>query len=78
MPNGFTDILANSVVESTLSDDNDSGSSNGSELDVHFSFPELDTAIRAAIDKYQAVFPKLNFSSPKVCKVNPSTCLHVD
>ncbi|CAL1695946.1 unnamed protein product [Somion occarium] len=30
-----------------------------------FAFPELDGKIRRAISKYGAVFPKLNFSSPR-------------
>jgi hypothetical protein len=30
-----------------------------------YAFPELDAQIRACIDMYGAVFPKLNFSSPK-------------
>jgi hypothetical protein len=30
-----------------------------------YAFPELDTRIRAVINEYGAVFPKLNFSSPK-------------
>lgn len=32
----------------------------------HFSFPELDNEIRQAVSEYGAVFPKLNFSSPRV------------
>ncbi|KAG8214703.1 hypothetical protein J3R82DRAFT_9788 [Butyriboletus roseoflavus] len=55
-----------SVADSTLSDEDEGESSDRSEPEVeHFSFPELDAGIRVAIDKYQAVFPKLNFSSPK-------------
>ena len=30
-----------------------------------YAFPELDAQIRAVIKEYGAVFPKLNFSSPK-------------
>lgn len=57
-----------SVAESTLSDDGESETSGSSEPEApHFAFPELDAGIRVAIEKYQAVFPKLNFSSPKVC-----------
>jgi hypothetical protein len=34
---------------------------------ARYSFPELDAQIRATINEYGgAVFPKLNFSSPKV------------
>ncbi|KAF8133914.1 D123-domain-containing protein [Boletus edulis] len=62
VPEGSEDAVA----ESTLSDEDESESSDKSEPEgQHFSFPELDAAIRDAIDKYQAVFPKLNFSSPK-------------
>ncbi|KAF8558299.1 D123-domain-containing protein [Imleria badia] len=62
IPEGSEDVVA----ESTLSDEDESESSDVSEPEgQRFSFPELDAEIRAAIDKYQAVFPKLNFSSPK-------------
>jgi len=30
-----------------------------------YAFPELDAQIRVAISEYEAVFPKLNFTSPK-------------
>jgi D123 len=30
-----------------------------------YTFPQLDARIRGSIDEYGAVFPKLNFSSPK-------------
>ena len=34
---------------------------------MRYAFPELDFQIRATIEEYGgAVFPKLNFSSPKV------------
>ncbi|KAN0087681.1 D123 domain containing protein [Tylopilus felleus] len=62
VPEGSEDVVA----ESTLSDKDESESSDRSEPEgQRFSFPELDAGIRAAIEKYQAVFPKLNFSSPK-------------
>jgi hypothetical protein len=59
---------------STLEDDNadhDSDSDNDGEAiasaAVRYAFPELDAQIRAVIEDYGgAVFPKLNFSSPKV------------
>ena len=41
---------------------------------VCFAFPELDDKIRQAILEYGAVFPKLNFSSPRV-SVPPSHSL---
>jgi len=54
-------------AESTLSDDDDGYESDdeGEEL-KKFAFPELDQKIRECIKEYGAVFPKLNFSSPKV------------
>ncbi|KAI0272936.1 D123-domain-containing protein [Russula aff. rugulosa BPL654] len=54
--------------ESTLEDDDDCDSDDGAPASfaARYSFPELDTQIRATIDEYGgAVFPKLNFSSPK-------------
>ncbi|KAH8824928.1 D123-domain-containing protein [Flagelloscypha sp. PMI_526] len=51
--------------ESQLSDDEDSASEDSDEPSESFSFPDLDAQIRACIDNYTAVFPKLNFSSPK-------------
>ncbi|KAI9462262.1 cytoplasmic protein [Boletus coccyginus] len=62
VPEGSEDTVA----KSTLSDEDESESFDRSEPEVHhFSFPELDARIRAAVDEYQAVFPKLNFTSPK-------------
>lgn len=54
-----------------LSDDEDEMDDSASELDggygrERFAFPELDEKIRQAISEYGAVFPKLNFSSPRV------------
>ena len=43
--------------------DSDDESDDGRQR--HFSFPELDEQIRACITEYGAVFPKMNFSSPK-------------
>lgn len=59
-------------AESTLSDDEgegegeDSDGSEDGEVRRRFAFPELDAQIRECIRTYGAVFPKLNFSSPKV------------
>ena len=50
-------------------DDDDSsqeGEDDDEETGEQFSFPELDAQIRQAITDYGAVFPKLNFTSPKV------------
>lgn len=58
-----------SPVESGLSDDEDSEDDDNDEDEQprrKFAFPELDTKIREAVKQYGAVFPKLNFSSPRV------------
>ncbi|KAF8635993.1 hypothetical protein AX15_000155 [Amanita polypyramis BW_CC] len=60
VPEGSEDV----PFQSELSDDEDE------EPDVDnqapkFAFPELDAEIRGCIKEYGAVFPKLNFSSPK-------------
>lgn len=56
-------------AESTLSDDeNDDGSGDDVDDDSrrkHYAFPDLDFLIRQCVKDYEAVFPKLNFSSPK-------------
>lgn len=52
-------------AEKTLAEDEDESDSTSSGGDW-FSFPELDDRIRRAIKEYGAVFPKLNFSSPRV------------
>ncbi|KAI6151591.1 D123-domain-containing protein [Pisolithus tinctorius] len=63
VPDGSEDV----VVESTISDDDDDDDEYEDTAIVgeHFSFPELDERIRSVIREYKAVFPKLNFSSPK-------------
>ncbi|KAF9013479.1 D123-domain-containing protein, partial [Cyathus striatus] len=60
IPQGSDDIPA----ESTLSDDEDDSDSDG-EPPKQYSFPELDQQIRECIKEYGAVFPKLNFTSPR-------------
>jgi hypothetical protein len=61
-------------VESTLSDDEKEDISDESDdddpLPPKYHFPELDKHIRGCIEQYGAVFPKLNFSSPKVSEGN--------
>lgn len=61
-------------AESTLSD-NEQGDADASDEDSdgedaqpqkHYAFPDLDQRIRECVKEYEAVFPKLNFSSPKV------------
>ncbi|KAI6151618.1 D123-domain-containing protein [Pisolithus tinctorius] len=62
VPEGSEDV----AVESTISDDDDGGEHDDTTTtEEHFSFPELDERIRSVIREYKAVFPKLNFSSPK-------------
>ncbi|KAG6866291.1 hypothetical protein C0991_006387 [Blastosporella zonata] len=50
-------------AESNLSDEDNDGDED--EECPSFAFPELDTRIRECVATYEAVFPKLNFSSPK-------------
>jgi hypothetical protein len=55
--------------ESSLSDDEeDANESSDDEEEPRrkFAFPELDAKIREVVKQYGAVFPKLNFSSPRV------------
>jgi hypothetical protein len=63
------------AVESTLSDDEkddeDEDEDGESDRRSKYAFPELDAQIRAVIARYDAVFPKLNFSSPKVNLAHP-------
>jgi hypothetical protein len=65
---GFHDYIR--PRKSTLEDDHDHDCDSDDEdgsFAARYSFPELDAQIRATIDEYGgAVFPKLNFSSPKV------------
>lgn len=60
--------LSYSPAQSSLSDDEDGddGSVDDAAVGRSFSFPDLDERIRQTIREYGAVFPKLNFSSPKV------------
>lgn len=48
------------------SDDDSDDDEEEDEETKRYAFPELDARIRSAIAEYGAVFPKLNFSSPKV------------
>jgi hypothetical protein len=55
-------------ASSTLSDSEDDETLEDvqEESSRKYAFPELDAKIRQTIKEYGAVFPKLNFSSPKV------------
>ena len=55
---------ASGRVENNDSDEDDDTDDEHDE--ESYSFPDLDAQIRAAIVSYGAVFPKLNFSAPKV------------
>ncbi|KDR82744.1 hypothetical protein GALMADRAFT_58004 [Galerina marginata CBS 339.88] len=64
VPEGSEDAPA----ESTLSDDENDQESDEDDDDTrqkHYAFPELDQCIRKCVKEYEAIFPKLNFSSPK-------------
>ena len=50
-----------SDVDTDDSEDEDSDDESNT-----YAFPTLDAQIRQVISSYGAVFPKLNFSSPKV------------
>jgi hypothetical protein len=47
-------------------DQNDDASQSSASDRPEFAFPELDLQIRGAIQEFGAVFPKLNFTSPRV------------
>lgn len=54
------------MIESAHSDEDNDFDEDATPPGEQFSFPQLDEQIRNVISKYGAVFPKLNFSSPKV------------
>jgi hypothetical protein len=65
--------MAQRVDSSLLSDGNesdekpgDSDTSSESSVPPTFAFPELDAQIRSSLKEFGAVFPKLNFTSPRV------------
>ncbi|KAK2465237.1 hypothetical protein APHAL10511_002591 [Amanita phalloides] len=59
VPEGSEDV----PFQSELSDDEDL--TEDANQAPSFAFPELDSEIRECIKEFGAVFPKLNFSSPK-------------
>ncbi|KAJ7780595.1 D123-domain-containing protein [Mycena maculata] len=59
IPEGSDDL------PSQLSDEEDSEDVDSDDEGRRFAFPLLDAQIRECIKTYGAVFPKLNFSSPK-------------
>lgn len=68
--------VLDSAASSTLSDDEKEDADDDSDSDEPrrtYAFPELDAQIRSAIKRYEgSVFPKLNFSSPRVRDTFPS------
>ena len=46
--------------------ESDEEGSEDEEERRRFAFPELDAQIREAVKQYEAVFPKFDFSSPRV------------
>lgn len=66
-------IIYTSPAESTLSDDEDGAGEGGEDgTALCYAFPALDTQIRACVREYGGVFPKLNFSAPKVRPIYPA------
>ncbi|KAH8102611.1 D123-domain-containing protein [Cristinia sonorae] len=63
LPEGSEDVPA----ESYLSDDEGDGEEDEDDEEKRktFAFPAIDEKIRDAVKTYGAVFPKLNFSSPR-------------
>lgn len=59
-------LLYRSEGDEPLAEDSDD-EDEADEPQERFSFPDLDAQIRQSIEDYGAVFPKLNFTSPKVC-----------
>lgn len=53
-------------IESSLSDQENEDEDEDEVGRKKYTFPELDAKIREAVSNYGAVFPKLNFSSPRV------------
>ena len=56
-----------SPAESTLSDESEDEEEYDEPVPRRYAFPEIDKQIRDCVKEYGAIFPKLNFSSPKVC-----------
>ncbi|KAF5315292.1 hypothetical protein D9619_007381 [Psilocybe cf. subviscida] len=80
VPEGSEDALAESTLSDDEKDadtnqnenespsDSESDDEDSDEEDTrrrHYAFPELDVRIRECIKAYDAVFPKLNFTSPR-------------
>ncbi|KAI0035191.1 cytoplasmic protein [Vararia minispora EC-137] len=62
LPRGSEDL----PVVSTIEDEDGQGDEDEDEDEERqYAFPDLDERIRSVVKEYGAVFPKLNFSSPK-------------
>lgn len=68
-------LLVTRPIESSLSDDGDAEEEE--ERRRTFTFPDLDAKIREVVAEYDAVFPKLNFSSPRVKCLLAASCLRL-
>ncbi|KAJ7505370.1 D123-domain-containing protein [Mycena galericulata] len=64
IPEGSDDSLPSELSDDE-EEDEDQDSDGEGPARRQFAFPALDLQIRACIETYGAVFPKLNFSSPK-------------
>ena len=69
-------LLVARPIESSLSDDEDA-EEEAEERRLTFTFPDLDAKIREVVAEYDAVFPKLNFSSPRVKLMFATLCLRL-
>ena len=69
-------LLVTRPIESSLSDDGDAEEEE-EERRRTFTFPDRDAKIREVVAEYDAVFPKLNFSSPRVKCLLASSCLRL-
>ncbi|PPQ68335.1 hypothetical protein CVT24_004816 [Panaeolus cyanescens] len=55
----------NAPAITELSDEENDDDDEDEDESRRYAFPELDAQIRSVVQEYDAVFPKLNFSSPK-------------
>lgn len=61
----FAVVIFHRPAKSTIEGESDEEDEEDEEAE-EFAFPELDSRIREVVREYGAVFPKLNFSSPRV------------
>ncbi|KAF9468578.1 D123-domain-containing protein [Collybia nuda] len=65
IPEGSEDVPTKSSIFDDGEGPDDISDEDETPEGQHFAFPDLDAKIRESIQEYGAVFPKLNFSSPK-------------